>query len=97
MSNASDEFARYAKAERTLCDEAAPLLATIIRTIEDQVGLRLTEIRVTVDWAKRSEGSISANCTVVHAYDASTSDGHRALRSHYSTEPPRVGLSPGQD
>jgi hypothetical protein len=30
MSSSSEEFARYAKAERQLCDDAAPVLAAII-------------------------------------------------------------------
>jgi len=95
MSNVSDEFARYAKAERRLADEAAPALAAIVRTLEADAGLCITEIRVTVDWGKRSNGSISANCTIVHADNASTSDGHGALTAANSTEPP--GVSPRQD
>jgi len=39
MSISSEEFARHAEAERQLCDEAAPLLATIIRAIEIHTGL----------------------------------------------------------
>ena len=97
MSNVSDEFARYAKAERRLCDEAAPVLAAIVRTLEADVGLCITEIRVTVDWAKCSNGSIAANCTIVHAHNASTSDSHGTLRAAYSTDPPGRGLSSSQD
>ena len=97
MSNVSDEFARYAKAERQLCDEAGPVLAAIIRAIEVHAGLCITEIRVTVDWAKCSNGSIAANCTIVHAHNASTSDSHGTLRAAYSTDPPGRGLSSSQD
>ena len=71
--------------------------AEIIQMIEVQAGLCITEIRVTVDWAKRSEGAISANCTIVHAHNASTSDGQGTLRAAYSTESPGDGLSPSQD
>jgi hypothetical protein len=88
MSNVSDEFARYAKAERQLCDEAAPVLAAIVQTLEADAGLRITEIRVTVDWGKRSHGSISANCTIVHAHNASTSDGPDTVGAAASTQPP---------
>jgi hypothetical protein len=88
MSNVSDEFARYAKAERRLCDEAAPALAAIVRTLEADAGLCITEIRVTVDWGKRSHGSISANCTIVHAHNASTSDGPDTVGAAASTQPP---------
>ena len=54
MSISSEEFARYAEAERQLCEAAAPVLATIIRTIEARAGLCVAEIRVTVDLANRS-------------------------------------------
>jgi hypothetical protein len=97
MSNVSDEFARYAKAERRLCDEAAPVLAAIVQTIEVHAGLCITEVRVTVDWAKRSNGSIAANCTIVRAHNASTSDGHGTLGAAYSTQPAGGGLSSSQD
>lgn len=97
MSNVSDEFARYAKAERRLCDEAGPVLAAIVQTLQADVGLCITEFRVTVDWGKRSNGSIYANCTIVHADNASTSDGHGPLTTANSTEPPGAGLSSGQD
>ncbi len=97
MSNVSDEFARYARAERQFCDDAGPVLAEIVQALEVRAGLCITEIRVTVDWAKRSEGAISANCTIVHAHNASTSDGHGTVRAVYSTESPGAGLSPSQD
>ena len=97
MSNVSDEFARYAKAERQLCDEAAPVLAAIVQTLEANAGLRITEIRVTVDWGKRTHGSISANCTIVHAHNASTSHGPDIVGPTASTQPPGAGLSSGQN
>ena len=52
MSSSSEEFARYAKAEQKLCDEAGPVLVAILRAIEGQTGLRVTEFRVTVDWTR---------------------------------------------
>ena len=97
MSHSSEEFARYAKAERQLCDEAAPMLATIVRAIEGQTGLRITELRVTVDRAKSSDGSITANCTIVHAHNAANSDGHGALLAADPAGRPGDGLSPSQD
>jgi hypothetical protein len=97
MSNISDEFARYAKAERRLCDEAGPVLAAIVQALEADAGLRITEFRVTVDWGKRANGSIAANCTIVHARNASTSDGPDTVGAAASTQPPGAGLSLGQD
>jgi hypothetical protein len=65
----SEEFARYAKAERQLCEQAGPLLVAIIRGIERRAGLRITEVRLTFDHANLSSDSIAANCTIVHAHD----------------------------
>lgn len=70
MSNVGDEFARYANAEREFCDEAEPLLAAIIRGIEARAGLRITEVRVTIDRTRSLDGSITANCTIVSAQNA---------------------------
>ncbi len=70
MSDVGDEFARYSKAERELCSEAGPLLAGIIRAVGARAGLRITEVRVTIDRANSLNGSITANCTIVHAQDA---------------------------
>ena len=73
MSDLGDEFARYSKAERELCDEAGPLLAAIIRGIEARAGLCITEIRVTLGQPSSLNGSIGANCTIVRAQDAADS------------------------
>ena len=67
MSNLEDAIARYSSAERQLCDEAGPLLGAIIRGVEARSGLRISELRVTVDWASSVNGEISANCTIVQA------------------------------
>jgi hypothetical protein len=73
MSNVGDEFARYSKAERELCDEAGPLLAAIIRAVGARAGLCITEIRVTIDRENSLNGSITANCTIVRAQGAADS------------------------
>jgi hypothetical protein len=69
MSNLEEAIARYAGAERQLCDEAGPLLGAIIRGVEARCGLRISELRVTVDWANSVDGEISANCTIVQAQE----------------------------
>jgi hypothetical protein len=68
MSNSNQEFERYAKAERQICDDAGPVLDEIIRSVEAHAGLRITELRITVDWANQRDGSIMANCTIVRAH-----------------------------
>jgi hypothetical protein len=88
MSISSEEFARYAKAERQLCDEAAPLLATIIRAIEVHTGLCVTEVRVTVDEANRSKGASAINCTIMRAHLAPSPDGPYGRRSVLLVKPP---------
>jgi hypothetical protein len=67
MSKLEEAIARYSGAERQLCDEAGPLLGAIIRGVEARCGLRISELRVTVDWANSVDGEISANCTIVQA------------------------------
>jgi hypothetical protein len=69
MSNLEKTFERYVAAERQLCDEAAPLLGAIIRGVEARCGVRISELRVTVDWANSADGAISANCTIVQAQE----------------------------
>jgi hypothetical protein len=69
MSSSGQDFERYANAERQLCDEAAPLLASIIRSIESRMGIRIAEVRVTLDGADPTGGSPIANCTIVRAND----------------------------
>ena len=69
MSNLEKSFERYVAAERQLCDEAGPLLGTIIRSVEARCNVRISELRVTVDWANSVDGSISANCTIVQGQE----------------------------
>jgi hypothetical protein len=97
MSDLSDEISRYAQAERQFGDEAGPLIAAIIRSIQARAGLCITEIRVTVDWASCINGSIPANCTIVRAHDASPAERHNSPRTTERTEAPGGSLSSNQD
>lgn len=72
MSSSSEAFARYAKAERQLCDGVGKTLAAIARAIEADTGIVVTELRVTFDRARDPGDAISANCTIVHAHVAPT-------------------------
>lgn len=73
MSKLEEAIARYSGAERQLCDEAGPLLGAIIRRVEARCGLRISELRVTIDWANSIDGEISANCTIVQAEESDRS------------------------
>jgi hypothetical protein len=95
MSDSSQEFARYAKAERYLCEAAVPILNEVVLAIEAQTGLCIAEARITVDWSDRSDGSVVANCTIVraHATQRSVGDGN----PHHARPASSDGLSSVQE
>jgi hypothetical protein len=72
----SEEFARYADAERRICDEAGPMFATVIRAVEASAGLVIAEIRVTFDRTTSADELIAANCTIVRATPALPLEGN---------------------
>jgi len=83
----SEEFARYAEAERRICDEAGPMFATIIRAVEASAGLVIAEVRVTFDRTIRTGDLMSANCTIVRAAPALPLAGHDTReRGHASLQ-----------
>ena len=61
MSTDGEQFGRIASAEKQLCDQAGPLLAEIIRGVEDRYGVKIAEVRVTVDSIPGDRWS-GANC-----------------------------------
>ena len=76
MDQGSDEFARLADAERWLCEEAAPLLDDVVRSIEHRAGITIREIRVTFDDTNGYKNFSSANCTIVRAdFDSAPKTG----------------------
>ena len=91
MSDSSQEFARYAKAERHLCEAAVPILNEVILAIEAQAGLRIAEARITVDWSHGQDGSVVANCTIVRAHAIPHSDGDGS--SYHARPGSSAGLS----
>jgi len=82
MSRSSEEFASYAEAERRLCDEAGPVVAAIVRSVEASTGLQIAEVRVTFDRTTRTGELISANCTIARA---ASSDGYSDTKEGHST------------
>jgi hypothetical protein len=64
MSADSDTFARYATAERELCESVGATLAQAIQEIEDKFGIQVAELRVTMDRAGPL-GASRANCVLV--------------------------------
>jgi len=58
-------FAQYATAEKELCEMAGTVLTNIINEIESRHGIRIAELRVTMDRAHSLNGWPAANCVMV--------------------------------
>jgi hypothetical protein len=58
-------FLQYAKAERELCEMAGAVLTNIMNEIESRHGIRIAELRVTMDRAHSLNGWHAANCVMV--------------------------------
>jgi hypothetical protein len=56
MSSDGDEIGRIASAEKQLCDQAGPLLAEIIRGVEERYGISIAELRVTMEPSEPGNG-----------------------------------------
>lgn len=65
MCKDGDVFLRYANAERELCEMAGAVLTSIINEIESRHGIRIAELRVTMDRAHGLNGWPAANCVMV--------------------------------
>ena len=63
-------FVHYAKAERELCEMAGKALTDIINEIESRHGIRIAELRVTMDRAHSLNGWPAANCVMVREEEA---------------------------
>jgi hypothetical protein len=85
MSNDGEQFGRIASAEKQLCDQAGPLLAEIIRGVEDRYGVKIAELRVTIDQPNPANGWSGANCVIVREDDFSAgprTPAHWGTRVH---------------
>ena len=74
MSIDTETFVRYARAEKDLCQKASAVLTQIIKEIEDTHGIKIAEVRVTVDHSDLSNSWPVANCVVVREHQGSASD-----------------------
>jgi hypothetical protein len=84
MSTSTEEFSHYAEAERRLCEEAGPVIAAIVRSVEARTGLQIAEVRVTFDRTSRTGELISANCTIARAASSASSDGYSGAKQGHS-------------
>ena len=65
MSTVSENFVPYAHAERELCDIVGPLLADVIKEIEQRNGIKIRELRVTIEPPTPNALWTGANCVIV--------------------------------
>ncbi len=65
MSTVSENFVPYAHAEKELCDIVGPLLAEVIKEVEQRNGIKIRELRVTMEPAASTDLWSGANCVIV--------------------------------
>jgi hypothetical protein len=65
MSTVSENFAPYANAERELCDIVGPLLADVVKEVEQRNGIKIRELRVTIEPPSSNDLWTGANCVIV--------------------------------
>jgi hypothetical protein len=86
MSSDGDEFGRIASAEKQLCDQAGPLLAEIVRGVEERYGIRIAELRVTMGASEPGNGWSGANCVIVRqgneSVDLASGRSHWGAKVH---------------
>ena len=74
MSIDAETFVRYARAEKDLCQKASAVLTQTIKEIEESHGIKIAEVRVTMDPADSANGWSAANCVMVREHQGCASD-----------------------
>jgi len=74
MSIDAETFVRYARAEKDLCQKAGAALTKIIKEIEESHGIKIAEVRVTMDPSYAANGWSAANCVMVREEQGLASD-----------------------
>lgn len=74
MSMDTETFVRYARAEKDLCQKAGVAMSKIIKEVERSHGIKIAEVRVTVDHSDLSNSWPVANCVMVREQPGSASD-----------------------
>ena len=65
MPTVSENLVPYAHAERELRDIVGPLLADVIKEVEQRNGIKIREIRVTTEPPTAETMWSGANCVIV--------------------------------
>jgi len=84
MSIDAETFVRYARAEKDLCREAGAALTKIIKEIEESHGIKIAEVRVTMDPSHSANGWPAANCVMVSAEHQDFASERVALNVEHS-------------
>ena len=73
-------FTQYANAEKELCEMAGAVLTNIVNEIESRHGIRIAELRVTMDRVHSLNGWHAANCVMVREEDVDVTHEAKAER-----------------
>lgn len=84
MSIDAETFARYARAEKDLCQKAGAALTKIIREIEESHGIKIAEVRVTMDPSNSANGWFAANCVMVRGEHQDFASNRASLDMEHS-------------
>ena len=79
-TDGGEAFPRYAKAEKELCEKGAAVLTPIITEIEDRYGIKIAELRVTMDPCRSSNRWSAANCVMVREQQILVNDKDKTGR-----------------
>ncbi len=82
MSSAADQLACVADAEKRLCERVGPEVARIIEEIEARLGIKIGEVRMTLNPTEINASWGGINCVITQA-----DFGPRRINA----EPPRRG------
>ena len=80
MCTDSEAFTQYAKAEKQLCEKAGAALTNIIDEIENRYGIRISELRVTMDRSHSQNGWPAANCVMVREQEVEAAHETKSKR-----------------
>lgn len=84
MSIDMETFVRYARAEKDLCQKASAVLTKVIKEIEDTHGIKIAELRVTMDPSDSANGWFAANCVMVRGEHQDFASNRAALDVEHS-------------
>ena len=65
MSTVSENSVPYVHAERELCDMVGPLLADVVKEVGQRNGIKIRDIRVTIEAPTAQTMWSGVNCVIV--------------------------------